>query len=454
MGASRTLALVVAIATLPVPTRALVGDSDGPIGIDGSLRSVGAVVDAYDFEPFFDGADTNELSQTLLRLVVGGRPTPRLRYEVHAVQSVDYSSAAGGGAALPFLDLAPGDVRYRALDLRLDWHREDDHAAALFLDRVNVAVAFPWADVTVGRQAITLGKTFLWNPLDVFLAFDPRVFDQDYKPGVDAVRVQIPLGAFAGIDLIGAAGRTVTLATTLFGEENDVDASWTGSALLARGFWTVAGWDLAVQGGKVFAGEHAGAGVSGELFGIEVRGEAALHLGDGSPPLIPALSIADVRRLARGPLLVPRGIAEDPQLVEDSVTAVVGIGRRFENTLVLEAEYFHNGAGDVDDLEASLLRLSTGGLLAMSEHLIGAVAAYDLLPILIGEVLGIVSLDDGSLQVQPRLRWSAADEIEVLAGAILNAGARPTTDALGLVRLRSEFGTFPQVYYAEVKWYF
>lgn len=31
----------------------------------------------------------------------------------------------------------------------------------------------------------------------MFLAFDPAQFDRDYKPGVDAVRVDVPLGRFA-----------------------------------------------------------------------------------------------------------------------------------------------------------------------------------------------------------------------------------------------------------------
>jgi len=454
MARSLLIGAAVALTLAARVAFALMGDSDGPIGVDGSLRSVGAVTRNYDFDPFFDGSSSDQLSETLLRLTVGGTPMPRLRYELHVVQSVQYSSAASSGTALPFLELSAGDVRYRALDLTLDWHREDDLAASLSLDRVNLTLSLPWADVTVGRQAITLGKTFLWNPLDVFLPFDPRQFDQEYKPGVDAARVQIPLGPFAGVDLIGVAGRTITLETTLLGDDADADASWTGSALIARVFGTVHGWDLALQGGKVFGGGHLGAGLSGELFGIEVRGEAALHLNDDGPSLIPEITPDLVRALQNGPLLLPRSFADDPPLAPDAVSAVVGIGRRFENTLVLEAEYFHNGAGDSDDLEASLLRLGTGGLLAMSEHLLGGVVAYDLLPILVGEALTIVSLDDGSVQVQPRLRWAAADEIEVLAGALFHAGSRPTTDALGLVRLRSEFGTFPDVFYGEVKWYF
>ena len=48
--------------------------------------------------------------------------------------------------------------------------------------------AFRFAGLTIGRQAVSFGKAHFWNPLDVFLAFDPFQFDRDYKPGVDAQR--------------------------------------------------------------------------------------------------------------------------------------------------------------------------------------------------------------------------------------------------------------------------
>jgi hypothetical protein len=69
-------------------------------------------------------------------------------------------------------------------------------------------------------------------------------------------------------------------------------------------------------------------------------------------------------------------------------------------------------------------------------------------------IYSLVSIDDGSLQIQPRLTWSATDEVEVLAGAIVSRGSRPAAgEPLGIM-LRSEFGTFPDFIYAEVKWYF
>ena len=65
-----------------------------------------------------------------------------------------------------------------------------------------------WGDLTAGRQAITFGKAYFWNPLDVFFPFDSSQIDREYKPGVDALRIDVPLGAFSGLNLVGAAGRT------------------------------------------------------------------------------------------------------------------------------------------------------------------------------------------------------------------------------------------------------
>jgi hypothetical protein len=64
------------------------------------------------------------------------------------------------------------------------------------------------------------------------------------------------------------------------------------------------------------------------------------------------------------------------------------------------------------------------------------------------------------VQVQPGLVWSLLDEVEVVAGALWSFGSRPAStpptigDPLGLAGLRSEFGSFPHVWYAEVKAYF
>jgi hypothetical protein len=200
-------------------------------------------------------------------------------------------------------------------------------------------------------------------------------------------------------------------------------------------FGTRGGFDLSLQGGKVYGGYQAGGGAVGEAGPLELRLEAAHLFAQPGPALLPGL------------------LPPSERLVESGTTVVAGVGHRFENTLVLESEYFWNGLGDADDLDAALLRFVGGQTLDLSEHLLGVVAQYDVLPIVVAALGTIVSLDDGSFELQPRLTWAAADEVEVVTGAIVGIGDRPASGATGL-RLRSEFGTFPNLYYAEVKFYF
>jgi hypothetical protein len=419
----------VLAATLFLPRVAAAqagGDAEAPaFRIGGSARTIAAIVQPAGVAPSAP-LGTGGFSQTLLRITVDGQ-MPRLTYEAHAVQSYAYSSLDGGispaqGAAF---NLAGADTRYRAVDASADWYQSGRQWASLWLDRANVTFRFSRADVTVGRQAVTFGKTYLWNPLDEFLPFDARQFDRDYKPGVDAVKLDVPAGRFSGVNVVGAFGREIgPLGTSVGG------VSWYGSALLGRGFTTVRGWDLAAQGGKVYGGYELGGGVVGELRGIEVRGEATYLLASPSSPL-------------------PFG----GSLVEDHLLAVVGTGHRFQNTLTLEIEHFHNGAGDTRHLDVARVRFLSGGALALGREITGMTATYDLLPILTGEIVVLHSWSDGSSIVQPIVTWSTSENSDLLIGTEIGIGPAPV-QAGPLTVLRSEFGSYPRAGFAEFKIYF
>jgi hypothetical protein len=52
------------------------------------------------------------------------------------------------------------------------------------------------------------------------------------------------------------------------------------------------------------------------------------------------------------------------------------------------------------------------------------------------------------------LNISLSDEIELILSATLGFGDRPEQDIFMLPKLKSEFGTYPDTYFAEIKWYF
>ncbi len=435
--------LLVALLALigvaaPATSSALVGDRYAAFGMDGSLRTVTGATRNYE-HPLLFGVDnpSDAFSQSLLRLEAAGRPSEWLSYEVHGVADLTFStfsSAMGGGSGAQALPGAgPGGMRFRALDDPTEVLDDDDTSATAWLDRCNVKIVLPWADLTLGRQALSFGKAYFWNPLDVFGAFDPRQFDRDYKPGVDAARLDVPLGDFSGLTLVAAAGRRLDMATGGWPADEDgtVDASLYGSGLLARAFTNHWEWDWALQGGKVYGGWQVGGAASGEVGTMSVRLEGAYLWATDPEP-------------------APLFAGEDE--VPSHATAVLGLGHRFDNELMIEGEYLYNGAGDPDQPLLSLMRQATGGTYHVSHHLAGLSASYPLLPILNVSLAAMGAFGDSpSALLQPGLQLSVSDEADFLAGAMLPIGERPASDSL---ELPSEFGTYPYVGYMEFKFYF
>ncbi len=414
----------LALLSSSSPAHALWEDEQGALYLGGSFRTTAAVIRYYD-SPLFgrsaNGTANNRadgLSYSALRLTADGSPADWFSYELHAVQDVSMATAPGASGGFGFSDVAPS--RYRLLRGSDTWLDEGDVDATLQLDRVNLTYRLDLFDVTVGRQAITFGKAHFWTPLDVFLPFDSRQFDREYKRGVDALRADIPLGDMSGLNLVGAFGRR--------DDARIYDRTWYGSALMARAYTNVADWDVATQGGKIYGGYQAGGALAGVIGPIEVRAEAAYFFESEEPG--------------------------EPVPVGDHATAVLGIGRLFDCSLNLQAEYLYNGAGDDDDLFSAFQRVLAGRALQMSEHVAGALVGYDLLPILNGSIAAIVSLSDGSGVVQPGLSYSVADESDVLVGALLAFGRRPRPTSLTDPGLRSEFGTYPDFYYVQYRFYF
>lgn len=67
------------------------------------------------------------------------------------------------------------------------------------IDRVYMRLTFTHADITIGKQRISWGRSLLWSPLDVFNRvnfFEP----QEEKFGINALRVQVPLGITSSIE--------------------------------------------------------------------------------------------------------------------------------------------------------------------------------------------------------------------------------------------------------------
>ena len=74
-----------------------------------------------------------------------------------------------------------------------------------FLDNAYIKMRFKYFDLIVGKQQISLGTGYVWNPTDVFNIKD--MLDPTYEiPGHNAMRIVVPLGAASSITALYSPG--------------------------------------------------------------------------------------------------------------------------------------------------------------------------------------------------------------------------------------------------------
>ena len=134
-------------------------------------------------ETFFSDAVFTEIHYELLW--VGG-DSVRKQHELQAV----------------FPNL-PDDIFYlgtplnddrRLMDLTDTIKDEDSWFLIQRLDRLYLALLGEKGSLRIGRQAITWGNGFVFNPMDLFNPFPPTAIDRDYKVGDDMINAQYSLG--------------------------------------------------------------------------------------------------------------------------------------------------------------------------------------------------------------------------------------------------------------------
>jgi hypothetical protein len=404
------------------------------ISTGASIRTVGVYSDNPDFAPFYGAGNNADFSaQALVRVTAEGAISQRMSMQVHAVQSVTSTTAPAALSGSAAVGGSQPLGSYRSLDASLDWRNGRRTDASAWLDRFNIQIAHEDSDLTIGRQAITFGKAWFWNPLDVFYPFDPNQFDRDYKPGVDALRWDLALGSYSGFTLVAAAGQTRAAPLAAANAPHTLSADWDGSALIARWFSFINGWDVSMQGGKVYGGWQLGGGAVGEIGPYQLRLEGAQFYAKQSPAM-PFPYTGDV--------------------LEDAFTGVVGIGRYYKSTLDLEFEYLYNGAGDPDNQDAAFIRQQFGASRHTGRHIAGISASYEFDPITHGRLTVLHSLSDQSTQVQPAATRSLSNNADLIAGLSANFGPKPQGANALMPGIRSEFGVYPNTLFVEWKKYF
>jgi hypothetical protein len=355
---------------------------------------------------------------------VGGGAFFRLRFELDARLSRHFSaqvayehralasSGTGLGAGLlpqtsePPFRLAP--VEAVIVDAAPAFqHRHE-------LDRALVALHLPFLELTVGRQALGLGRGLLFSAIDVFAPFAPNEVDREWRRGVDAVHAElrVPELSVLSADVYAIFGRVD-------------DAGLRSFSLLGRIRALVGELDAEVIAGSRDGEAMAGGSISANVGDAELHGELAVFGTDGAG--------------IDGGFLGTRGVVAKG-LVGGSYTIDVWRGVR------VALEYHYSGFG-IEDVRAdpSILfdarfqsRLLRGDSQLLGRHALALVLSSELSDEVSGAVSWLQSPVDGSGIVSTSFTWTQSDNLTLVLNALVPWGTPPSGGVP-----RSEWGSAP-----------
>lgn len=262
---------------------------------------------------------------------------------------------------------------------------------------------------TFGRQRIAWGTSLVWNPIDIFNPSSPLDFDNEEKPGTDALRLQWYTGPASKFE---------------FAIEPHKDNEDATVAFLAQiNKW---GYDFILMGGALNEDETVlGAAYAGDIAGGGFRGEILI---DWRRYLKPG---------ATGPL-------HRQYFYRHNTVVSLSGDYTFPNSLYLHGALLFNQRGTTGDAggqklyQALLDRQLTPARLSLFAQIGG-----NLHPLVRGDVFGIANPYDGSCYAGPALSWSAAQNLDLTFTAMTFGGKSGT-----------EFGDNAELFFGRLKWVF
>ena len=279
---------------------------------------------------------------------------------------------AGNNVSLipDYSDYVSRDVGY--FDMTWLWADNNSWIGLSQLDRLMIDYTTGNLQITVGRQRINWGQTFVWNPNDLFNTYSYFDFDYEEKPGSDAVRLQYYIGESSKVEL----------STSL-----NSDSKVT-SVLLYR--FNTHGYDIQFLGGIFTETDYVlGGGWSGSIAGGGFSGEFTYFI-----PM------------------------ESDSENENSLTATIHYDYTFSNSLNLQFEALYNGFG-ADNFSSGLgdilfLDLSPKNLFPTKVALFGS-GGYDLSPLIRVMLAGMYGPEGNFMYVGPTLMYSMSNTLELAA---------------------------------------
>jgi len=241
------------------------------------------------------------------------------------------------------------------------------------LDRVYADIYFKHFDLSVGKQRIAMGVSYLWAPLDIFNRVN-FLEPKEEKPGVNALKVYVPIGNNKAL-------------TAVFFPEDDLGGS--GKALKFK--WTF--WNI--DAGFTYIRDYS---IYNEVLGLDLRGENLIGwwIEFGSFNTLSA---------KYGKLVLGM-----------DYTFPVGQGLYWMN------EYLYDGSGEPEPALYEYEILKEGTRFTLGRNYLMSMLRYGFSEFASLSVSYIGNLDDGSFILNPALSYEMFNNVTVTSGFYLPMG--------------------------------
>ncbi len=363
---------------------------------------------------------TSSLGAFRLRLGLGAKLTDWIDAEVAYEQRMQVASS-NSLPALARNGLPATDQEYYRTT-PLDWvisENDEDFRHQHGIDRALIVLHPKWGEITLGRQAIGLGRGVIFNAIDLFSPFTPSEIDREWRRGVDAGRFEVRLTDTVSMELL-----TV------------LDRNWESSCLLGRLRGYIGRFDGELVFGKRGMDRMAGLALSSTVGDAEIHGEMALFSLERTWK--PGALGGNDNTVAKG-------------VIGGSYTFAIGSG------LTVLTEYLYNGFGvqETDEpmtfSETMALQRSLGlqDAQTLGQHTLGVEMSYPATDTLTVGALALQNMVDGSGLFSPRITWDMSESAALVGSAFFPWGRDPAGG-----QIQSEYGASPVSVFLQLSMHF
>jgi len=292
-----------------------------------------------------------------------------------------------------FLLIRPVQDDRQLMDLSDVIEENDDYVLYHRLDRLALTFLPAWGQARLGRQAVTWGNGFLFNPMDLFNPFSPTDIERDYKIGTDMVFMQMGLGDITGFQFLYVPRR----------DPSDDDVKWDQSSLAGKFHFSFGATEFDIMAAHHYDDPIVGLGSRGYLKDTAWRLDATWTFLDHS------------------------GSSGYLSLDANVDYSWVWIKKNFYGFI----EFFYSGVGRSDYTMAIVdpqivERIDRRELFTLGKYYLSGHVRVELHPLFNFSLTAINNLSDPSGVLQPYASWDMVRNLEMTLGGNILWGAKDT----------------------------